>query len=420
MDALGSAIRVDSRGREVMRILPRINDARERGVDFRQDAPDRRRSEDAAPRPPLYARERPAASGLLAGGVRRHRRQGEGDVARRSIGALVGDLAAVEEMFALKLLMRAAWLAESRLPPGRREARSEIRPRLLSLQRDDRGHRGGRRAAHHRRQSAQGSAGSQRAHPQALAAGRLQDRRSSASAPTSPTTTTISAPARNRCCEFIQLPAKPARRSCWSSSGRALCRAPTARRRSRSPLRPRRSSAVVGDGWNGFSVLHTAAARVGALDLGFTPGAGRSGCARDGEGRRARSHLQPRRRRNRHRARRLRGLHRHAWRSRRASRRRDPAGRRLYGKIRRSTSTRKAACSAPSRVVFPPGDAREDWAILRALSGALGTAAALRLACGSCARLLVEAHPHFARTRPDRAGRCRAGRRARQASGRRR
>ncbi|MDH3737724.1 MAG: NADH-quinone oxidoreductase subunit NuoG, partial [Alphaproteobacteria bacterium] len=30
---------------------------------------------------------------------------------------------------------------------------------------------------------------------------------------------------------------------------------------------------LVNDGWNGFNVLHTAAARVGGLDLGFTPGA---------------------------------------------------------------------------------------------------------------------------------------------------
>ncbi len=37
MDAVGSAIRVDSRGREVMRILPRVNEAGERGVDLRQD-----------------------------------------------------------------------------------------------------------------------------------------------------------------------------------------------------------------------------------------------------------------------------------------------------------------------------------------------------------------------------------------------
>jgi NADH-quinone oxidoreductase subunit G len=31
---------------------------------------------------------------------------------------------------------------------------------------------------------------------------------------------------------------------------------------------------AVGDGWNGFNVLHAAAARVGGLDLGFTPGEG--------------------------------------------------------------------------------------------------------------------------------------------------
>lgn len=34
------------------------------------------------------------------------------------------------------------------------------------------------------------------------------------------------------------------------------------------------SCGMVKDGWNGFSVLHTAAGRVGALDLGFVPGAG--------------------------------------------------------------------------------------------------------------------------------------------------
>ena len=32
------------------------------------------------------------------------------------------------------------------------------------------------------------------------------------------------------------------------------------------------STGMVGDGWNGFNVLHTAAARVGGLDIGFVPG----------------------------------------------------------------------------------------------------------------------------------------------------
>ncbi|HXP95507.1 MAG TPA: molybdopterin-dependent oxidoreductase, partial [Telmatospirillum sp.] len=40
------------------------------------------------------------------------------------------------------------------------------------------------------------------------------------------------------------------------------------------------SSAMVSAEWNGFNVLHTAAARVGALDIGFLPGAG----GRDVEG----------------------------------------------------------------------------------------------------------------------------------------
>ena len=39
-----------------------------------------------------------------------------------------------------------------------------------------------------------------------------------------------------------------------------------------------------------------------------------------------------------------------------------------------------------NRAAFPPGDAREDWAILRALSDVLGPPAAVRLAARSCAR----------------------------------
>ena len=35
-----------------------------------------------------------------------------------------------------------------------------------------------------------------------------------------------------------------------------------------------RTGMIAGDRWNGFNVLHTAAARVGGLDLGFVPGGG--------------------------------------------------------------------------------------------------------------------------------------------------
>ena len=87
---------------------------------------------------------------------------------------------------------------------------------------------------------------------------------------------------------------------------------------------------------------------------------------------RASTSSSPRRGRDRRRARAVRRLHRHAWRPRRASRRRHPARRRLSGKIRASTSTPKAGRSLPTARAFPPGDAREDWAILRALSDVLG------------------------------------------------
>ena len=51
----------------------------------------------------------------------------------------------------------------------------------------------------------------------------------------------------------------------------ALWRAKTARPFRRSP---RNSRAQVKGDWTGFSVLHTAASRVGALDIGFVPGEG--------------------------------------------------------------------------------------------------------------------------------------------------
>ena len=60
MDAVGSTIRVDSRGREVMRILPRINEAGERGVDLRQDALHLGRPALAAARPALCQQGRQA------------------------------------------------------------------------------------------------------------------------------------------------------------------------------------------------------------------------------------------------------------------------------------------------------------------------------------------------------------------------
>ncbi len=88
--------------------------------------------------------------------------------------------------------------------------------------------------------------------------------------------------------------------------------APRRRRDSRASRRRRRKSiGGVGGDWNGLSMLHTAAARVGALDLGFAPARGGLDAHDFVKAGALDLDLQSRRRRDRHRAWRLRRLHRH-------------------------------------------------------------------------------------------------------------
>jgi NADH-quinone oxidoreductase subunit G len=104
MDGLGSAIRVDTRGREVMRILPRVNEAvnEEWISDKTRHVVDGLRTQ-RLDRP--YIRENGqlrAASwsetfAVIAAKAAR--------IDGKRIGAIAGDLAAVEEMFALKELL---------------------------------------------------------------------------------------------------------------------------------------------------------------------------------------------------------------------------------------------------------------------------------------------------------------------------
>jgi NADH-quinone oxidoreductase subunit G len=104
MDGVGSAIRVDTRGREVMRILPRINEAvnEEWISDKTRHIVDGLRTQ-RLDRP--YIRENgqlraaswPEAFAAVAAKA--------GRIAGKRIGAVAGDVAAVEEMFALKELL---------------------------------------------------------------------------------------------------------------------------------------------------------------------------------------------------------------------------------------------------------------------------------------------------------------------------
>jgi len=104
MDGVGSAIRVDTRGREVMRILPRINEAvnEEWISDKTRHVVDGLRTQ-RVDRP--YIREKGklrAASWTEAFGTIAAR---TGRIDGKRIGAIAGDLSGVEEMFAMKELL---------------------------------------------------------------------------------------------------------------------------------------------------------------------------------------------------------------------------------------------------------------------------------------------------------------------------
>jgi len=133
---------------------------------------------------------------------------------------------------------------------------------------------------------------------------------------------------------------------------------------------------LVKDGWNGFNVLHTAAARVGGLDLGFVPGQGGRDVAGilDGAGSGAidivyllgadeidtaklgRAFVI------------YQGHHGDA-----GAHRADvilPGA--AYTEKYATYVNTEGRVQRTRRAVFPPGDAREDWSIVRALSEALG------------------------------------------------
>src|SRR5437899_2109856 len=148
------------------------------------------------------------------------------------------------------------------------------------------------------------------------------------------------------------------------------------------------------DAWNGYSVLHTAAARVGALDVGFLPGPG---------GRTAVDMAAP-------------GVLDLLFLLGADEIDVAPGAFVIYIGTHGDAGAHRADVILPgaaypekagiyvntegrvqmaARASFPPGEAREDWAILRALSDALGR----KLAYDSLAQLrqaLFTAHPHLA------------------------
>src|SRR5467141_1520214 len=104
MDALGCAIRVDARGREVMRILPRVNETvnEEWISDKARHVVDGLRTQ-RLDRP--YIRENGQLRAASWSEAFEAIVAKAGRIDGKRIGAIAGDLAAVEEMFALKELL---------------------------------------------------------------------------------------------------------------------------------------------------------------------------------------------------------------------------------------------------------------------------------------------------------------------------
>ena len=104
MDAVGSAIRVDTRGREVMRILPRVNEAinEEWISDKTRHVVDGLRAQRLdRPYVRVDGKLRPASWAEAFAAIAQRVARSDG----RRMGAIAGDLASVEEMFALKDLL---------------------------------------------------------------------------------------------------------------------------------------------------------------------------------------------------------------------------------------------------------------------------------------------------------------------------
>jgi NADH-quinone oxidoreductase subunit G len=397
MDAIGSAIRVDTRDREVMRILPRLNEAvNEEWISDktrfiwdglrtqRLDRPYVRH--DGRLVPASWSEAFSAIAGRVAA-TRPER-----------VGAIAGDLAAVEEMFALKSLMTALGSANidcrqdgARLDPASGRASYIFNATIAGIEQAD----------------AILIVGSDPRHEAAVLNARIRKRwrqgdlRIALIGEKVDLTYTYDylgagpdtlADLAAGSLSFAKVLAEAKRPLILVGQG-ALARADGAAVLSLAARIA--TNGARDEGWNGLAVLHHAASRVGGLDLGFVP----RGRGLDVAGMIAPGALDV-----------LfllgadeidippgafvvyQGTHGDA-----GAHRADvilPGA--AYTEKSASFVNTEGRVQMTDRAAFPPGDAREDWAILRALSDVLGH----RLPFDSLAELraaLYRAHPHLMR-----------------------
>ena len=389
MDAVGSAIRVDSRGREVMRVLPRLNEAvnEEWISDKTRHIADGLRTQ-RLDRP--YLREngrlRPASWGEAFAAIAARVKA----VGGAKTGAIAGDLATLEEMYALKALMAGLGSVHldgrqdgAQLDPSLGRASYLFNPGIAGIEEADAILIVG---ANPRKEAALVNARIRKRWRMGnLKVGLIGEAADLTYAydylGAGTETLADIASGKHSFAEVLRAASKPL---VIIGQG-ALTRADGAAVLS---LAAKAANAVgaIKDGWTGFAVLHTAAARVGALDLGLVPGEGgldAAGLAKGGvdvlfnlgadEIDIANGPFVV-----------YVGTH-----GDRGAHRADvilPGA--TYTEKNGLTVNTEGRVQALNRAGFAPGEAKEDWAILRALSEALGaklpfdSLAALRAAMG--------------------------------------
>jgi NADH-quinone oxidoreductase subunit G len=397
MDAVGSAIRVDTRGREVMRILPRVNEnVNEEWIsDKTRHIVDGLRTQ-RLDRP--YVRDNGklrAASWSEAFAAIAARVAGKDG---KRIGAIAGDLAAVEDMFALKDLLarlgstNVATQSGAGFDPKAGRASYIFNPTIAGIDQADALLIVG---ANPRKEAAILNARiRKRWRSGALKVGVIGEKADltyqydhlGAGAET----LTDLASGKHSFAEVLKGAKNPIVLVGAGVAARADGAAVLA-----AVAKLALDVGAIKDGWNGFAVLHSVASQVGALDIGFAPAAGGLTAvqmadpggvnvlfslgadeivAADGT---FVVYIGTHGDRGAHRADVI--LPGAAY--------TEKSG--LYVNL-------EGRAQMASRAAFPPGDAREDWAIIRALSEAVGK----KLPYDSLAQLrqaMFKAVPHLMR-----------------------
>ncbi len=409
MDAVGSNIRVDSRGREVMRILPRVNDAiNEEWISdktrFIWDGLKSQRLDRPYVR--VNGKLKPAswdeAFKAVAGAIKA---SGGGN----KVGAIAGDLASVEDMFALKALMTSLGSgmtdcrpAMSGIDPGMPRAAYTFGPGIAGIEEAD----------------AILIVGANPRKEAAVLNARIRKTWRAKGLPIAVIgeNADLTYPTQYLGDDFAVL-AEIAEGKGWAEKFKAAKKpliiigeaavshgAAGSKQIGRDVLAL--AAKLLGThggieaGWNGFALLHNAASRVGGLDIGFVPHDG-GVCSADQIGLAGKGELDV-----------LFLLGADEYDTGALGKafvvyvgtHGDAGAHRADVILPAATYTEKSGTyvntegrvQLAERAVFPPGDAKEDWAIFRALSAVLGTSLPFNSLTQLRAAIYAE-FPHLAR-----------------------